>query len=120
MFEALRRNGEDELERSLRALWFCGIAAGIPISSLLLREALLRTYLHDAERRYIVKNMGYSFGFLPVILGRMQLLIETAITTVVPVVVKPRLGSAHGMARLWGVVLGASVIGAFAVARFLY
>ncbi|MCK0149499.1 formate/nitrite transporter family protein [Marivita sp. S6314] len=118
MFEAIRRSGEEELERPMRALWYSGIAAGILISFSVLGEAVLRAYLPDADWRYIVENAGYTFGFLLVILGRMQLFTENTITTVVPVMIHPTRSAFGRTARLWGIVLIANVIGAFAVAAF--
>ena len=38
IFEAIRRSGEEELERPMSALWFSGIAAGILISFSVLAE----------------------------------------------------------------------------------
>ena len=119
VFEAVRRNGYEELERPKRALLFSGVAAGILISFSVLGEALLRAWLPDAEWRYIIENMGYTFGFLLVILGRMQLFTENTITTVTPVLVSRSLSMAGQMAALWGIVLAANVVGAFAVASFL-
>ena len=119
VFEAVRRNGEEELLRPNRALLFSGIAAGILISFSVLGEALLRSWLPDAEWRYVVENMGYTFGFMLVILGRMQLFTENTITTVAPVLISGSGAGAWRMVELWALVLGANVIGAFGVAAFL-
>ncbi|MEO1138164.1 MAG: formate/nitrite transporter family protein [Pseudomonadota bacterium] len=118
IFESIRRNGEEELERPARALWYSGIAAGILISFSVLAEALLRAHLPETEWRYIIENMGYSIGFILVIMGRMQLFTENTITTVVPVLMRPCWDVFLRTARLWGVVLIANVIGAFCVASF--
>ncbi|MFP7673842.1 formate/nitrite transporter family protein [Marivita sp. S0852] len=118
IFEAIRRSGEEELKRPMRALWYSGIAAGILISFSVLGEALLRSHLPDSEWRYVIENAGYTFGFLLVILGRMQLFTENTITTVVPVVINPSKSAFRRTARLWSVVLIANVVGAFAVATF--
>ncbi len=118
IFESVRRNGEEELARPNRALWFSGIAAGILISFSVLGEALLRALLPDAEWRYILENMGYTFGFLLVILGRMQLFTENTITTVAPVLVQKTTSCLWRMTELWILVLAANVVGAFAVATF--
>ncbi|WP_299297609.1 formate/nitrite transporter family protein [uncultured Tateyamaria sp.] len=119
IFEAIRRNGEEELERPNRSLWFSGIAAGILISFSVLGEALLRARLPDAEWRYIIENMGYTFGFLLVILGRMQLFTENTITTVAPVLVQRSRACLIRTVELWTIVIAANVIGAFVVATFL-
>lgn len=119
IFETIRRTGEEELHRPIRTLFWSGVAAGILISFSVLGEAYIRAYLPDAEWRWLVENLGYSLGFLLVILGRMQLFTENTITTVVPVVIEPTPKAFGKMLNLWGTVLLANVIGAFAIATFL-
>lgn len=119
IFESVRRNGQEELERPKRALMFSGIAAGILISFSVLGEALLRARLPEGDWVYVFENMGYTFGFLLVILGRMQLFTENTITTVAPVLVTRSWHVAGQMAALWAIVLAANVVGAFMVAGFL-
>ena len=116
VFETIRRNGEEELERPMRALWFSGIAAGLLISFSVLGESILRAYLPDAPWRFIVENAGYSLGFLLVILGRMQLFTENTITTVVPVTLNPTKQAFGRTIRLWATVLAANVVGAYLIA----
>jgi formate/nitrite transporter FocA (FNT family) len=119
IFETIRRNGEEELARPVRALFWSGVAAGILISFSVLGEAYLRASLPDTETRYLIENLGYSLGFLLVILGRMQLFTENTITTVVPVMIAPGADGLFKTARLWSIVLFANVIGAFVIASFL-
>ena len=114
--EVIRRDGEEEMARPLSALFWSGVAAGILISLSVLGESIFRTYLPDAPWRYLVENVGYSFGFIVVILGRMQLFTENTITTVLPVMTAPNRRNWICAARLWGAVLGSNVVGAFAVA----
>jgi formate/nitrite transporter FocA (FNT family) len=118
LFEVIRRDGEEELTRPYRSLAYSGVAAGMMISMSVLGEAIFRTYLPDARWSYLVENLGYSLGFLVVILGRMQLFTENTITTVLPVIADPRRRLLMAMLRLWGIVLAANVIGAFAIAAF--
>lgn len=118
VFETIRRNGEEELARPMKALLFSGIMAGLLISFSVLGESILRAYLPDAPWRFIVENAGYSLGFLLVILGRMQLFTENTITTVVPVTLRPSRDAFVRTIRLWGTVLGANVVGAFLIATF--
>jgi len=119
IYEVIRRDGVEELERPLRSLVWSGIAAGVLISFSVIGEAILRTYLPKAEWSYLIENMGYSFGFLLVILGRMQLFTENTITTVLPLMAQPSWFTLRCVARLWAVVLAANVVGAFAIAALM-
>lgn len=119
IFEVIREEGEEELERPNASLFWSGIAAGILISLSVLGEAIFRTYLPPADWAYLVENLGYSLGFLAVILGRMQLFTENTITTVLPVVQDRSLTLLKRMCVLWMIVLGANVIGAFLVATLM-
>ncbi|SFR55022.1 formate/nitrite transporter family protein [Litoreibacter janthinus] len=116
IFEVVRREGEEELERPIRSLMWSGVAAGIMISLSVLGEGIFRTYLPDAPWRHLLENLGYSLGFLVVILGGMQLFTENTITTVLPLMSRPSLRMLGRVARLWAVVLMANVVGAFAIA----
>ncbi len=116
VYEVIRRDGEEELARPWRSLVWSGIGAGILISFSVLAEAILRTYLPDAPPSYLIENIGYTFGFLLVILGRMQLFTENTITTVLPLMVDFSGKMVLRIARLWGIVLGANVVGAFGIA----
>ncbi len=120
LFEIIRRSGQDELERSLLSLWWSGIAAGLSIGFSVLTPAMLRRYLPaDQVWTPIVSQLGYSVGFVIVILSRQQLFTENVITAVVPVMAKSRLRNLAMMLRLWIVVLVANVVGAIFFAAFL-
>lgn len=116
IYEVIRREGEEELGRTKRSLFWSGIAAGILISLSVLGEAVFRTYLPDTPQRFLIENLGYSLGFLAVIMGRMQLFTENTITTVLPIMRRRTWYALGCMLRLWAIVLGANVIGAFAAA----
>lgn len=121
IYEVIRREGEEELHRSTRALLWSGIAAGMMISFSVVGEAIFRTYLPDQPSSFLIENLGYSLGFLIVIIGRMQLFTENTIVTVLPVIHDPSAENLGRLARLWALVLAANVIGAFAVAYlFVY
>ncbi len=116
LYEVVRRQGLEELERPGSALFWSGIAAGIAISASYLGEAIFRTYLPDAPYRFLIENLGYTIGFVIVILGRMQLFTENTITTVLPLLRDPSKAMFTAIARLWAIVIFANVIGAFLVA----
>ena len=118
IYEVIRREGEEELERSNRSLIWSGLAAGLMMSFSVLGEAVFRTYLPDAPQSYLIENIGYSFGFLLVIMGRLQLFTENTITTVFPFLDDFRLG--WSTLRLWSIVLMANVVGAFIAAFVMH
>ncbi|MEM6891210.1 MAG: formate/nitrite transporter family protein [Pseudomonadota bacterium] len=120
IYEIIRREGEEELARTNRSLIWSGVAAGLMMSFSVLGEAIFRTYLPDVRHAYLIENIGYSFGFLLVIMGRLQLFTENTITTVFPVLANPKLAVFLSTLRLWGIVLLANVAGAFAAALMMH
>ena len=120
IYEVIRRDGEEELERPMPSLIWSGLAAGILISLSVLGEGILRQHLpQDMAGRYLIENFGYSFGFLVVIFGRMQLFTENTITTVLPVLARQSRKALSAMLRLWAVVLTANVVGALLAALMM-
>lgn len=119
IYEVIRRDGEEELTRPAASLVWSGIAAGILISFSVLGEAILRTYLPPTRGSFLIENIGYSLGFLVVILGRMQLFTENTITTVLPVMKRKSLACLASMLRLWAIVLTANIVGAFIAGYFM-
>lgn len=119
IYEVIRRDGQEELDRPLNSLIWSGLAAGVLISFSVLGEAYLRTYLPDADWRPLVENFGYSFGFLLVILGRMQLFTENTITTVMPLSIQRFHEGFRRILALWSTVLAANIVGALAAAVFI-
>jgi len=79
-------------------------------------ENLSQKLIFEVDWRYLIENLGYSLGFLVVILGRMQLFTENTITTVLPVMHTPTPAMLGRTVSLWSIVLAANVMGAFAVA----
>lgn len=118
IYEVVRRDGDEELQRPTNSLVWSGLAAGILISFSVLGEAVIRNSLPDVEWRYLIENVGYSFGFLLVILGRMQLFTENTITTVLPLAAERTRACLIRVLRLWTIVMTANVIGAAIAAAF--
>lgn len=113
VYEIIRNEGEGELSRTFSALWWSGLAAGISIGFSFLIEAMLAAHLPDFEWKEIISKLGYSVGFLIVILGRQQLFTENTLTAVLPVITRRKLDWFFGLFRLWGIVLVANVAGCF-------
>ncbi|HLM68723.1 MAG TPA: formate/nitrite transporter family protein, partial [Longimicrobium sp.] len=78
--EIIRRQGEHELTRTNAALAWSGLAAGLAMGFSLVAQGILREYLPDAHWRPLVTSLGYSVGFLIVILGSQQLFTENTLT----------------------------------------
>jgi formate/nitrite transporter FocA (FNT family) len=119
LFEIIRRNGQEEIERPMESLWWSGLVAGLSIGFSVLTPAMLRRYLPQGEWTQIISQLGYSVGFVIVILSRQQLFTENVITAVVPVMAKLNLRNLLLMLRLWAVVLLANLAGTNLFAIFL-
>lgn len=119
IFEAIRREGEHELERGFSALWWSGVAAGLAISLSVLCMGFLASILPHAAWTPGITNLGYTVGFLIVILGRMQLFTENTITPILPLFLAPTALNFYHTARLWGIVFSANMVGCAAAALVL-
>src|SRR5579884_782323 len=118
IYEVVRRQGDEEMERPAISLWWSGVAAGASMSFSLLAQSALEAHLPDAGWKPLVANMGYTVGFLMVVLGRQQLFTESTITVVLPVLKDFSAKNVLNMARLWAIVLAANLIGTLFAAVF--
>src|SRR3954454_9875774 len=116
VYEAIYSEGRDELQRGSGSLFFSGLAAGLSMGFSLASEGLLRAYLPDAPWRPLIAKLGYSVGFLIVVLGRQQLFTENTLTVVLPVLRRRAWWVVRKMIRLWSIVLLANLIGALGIA----
>lgn len=110
--EAIRIEGEDELKRPSSALAWSGLAAGLSMGFSLVGEGLLRSRLPDAPWRPLITKLGYSIGFLVVILGRQQLFTENTLTPVLPLLYRRNRQVLANVLRLWAVILFSNLLGA--------
>ena len=114
--EVIRKEGVENLRRAPSALAWSALAAGLAMGFSLVSEGLLRAHLPDAPWRPLVTKLGYSVGFLIVVLGRQQLFTENTLTPVLPLLSKPDGSTALRLLRLWGIVLAGNLVGAAAFA----
>lgn len=112
VYKAVLKEGEDELERSTFALAWSGLAAGLSMGFSLVSEGLLRSRLPDAPWRPLITKLGYSMGFLIVVLGRQQLFTENTLTAVLPLLQHRNVATLLKVLRLWIVVLACNLLGA--------
>src|SRR3954451_21139733 len=109
VYEAIRTEGNDELARSTAALAWSGIAAGLSMGFSLVAQGLLRAHLPDATWSALLWQLGYTMGFLVVVLGRQQLFTENTLTAIIPLLAPaaegdPPRAKVANVARLWAVV----------------
>jgi formate/nitrite transporter FocA (FNT family) len=116
--EIVRRQGIEELERPVASLLWSGISAGLAIGLSLLGKAVMETAVPEGAWTPLLQALGYSIGFVVVILGRMQLFTESTLSAVLPLATEMTGYNLARTLRLWGVVLFANLIGTFAFAGF--
>ncbi len=113
VYEIIRQEGAEELERPAASLWWSGIAAGLAISTSVYCEAFIHNHLPDTTWRPLIENFGYCVGFVIVILGGFQLFTEQTVTAVLPLLAKPTAHNLACTARLWVIVFLANMVGTF-------
>lgn len=109
--EQIRQEGEKELERDGLALLFSAIAAGLSMGASLMAKGIFQVNLEGVPGAFILENLGYTFGFIIVIMARQQLFTENTVTAVLPIMHKPSGSNLLLLLRLWGIVLGGNLIG---------
>ena len=116
LHEIIRLQGDMELERSIAALFWSALAAGLTMGLSLMGMGLLNSRLPDGDGFKVIASFGYCAGFLAVILSRQQLFTENTLTAVLPIMSKPTLNNFGRLLRLWAVVLVGNLIGTLLVA----
>ena len=117
--QVIREEGERELERPAAALLCSALAAGLSMGFSLVARGLLHTYMPNTLWRPLVEGFGYSLGFLIVVLGRQQLFTENTLTVIIPLLAHFNRETFMKVARLWGLVLLANLVGAFLFALLI-
>ncbi len=119
IYEIVRRHGEEEIQRPVTSLWWSGVAAGLSISFSLLAQAVLRSYLPSTPWAEGISSLGYSVGFLMVVLSRQQLFTENTVTVVLPVMTDFTWVNIGRLGRMWTIVFLANMVGTLVAALFI-
>lgn len=118
--EAIRVEGEIELNRTFFALACSALAAGLSMGFSLIGKGVIHYYLPaTAFWSPLVDSLGYSLGFLIVILGRQQLFTENTLTVILPLLTHFDKHTILRVLRLWGIVLLGNMVGAFLLATLV-
>ena len=118
IFKIIRQEGEEELARSFRALAFSALAAGIFVSFSFLFRSVFHLHMANSQFEPLISSLGYTVGFLLVILGRMQLFTENPITTIIPLLSEWSFSRLFKVIRLWSTVFLFNIIGTTIAAIF--
>lgn len=113
LHEVIRKEGEEELERTVTGLALSGLASGLSMGTSLMMMGLLQAALPDTPWRHLITSFGYTVGFLIVVLGRQQLYTENTLTPVLPFLAAPKGETLGRVLRLWAVVLATNLLGAY-------
>lgn len=108
-----------EMERSASAIFASGLLAGlgvcVSVFLIAVFDALAGPDTAPVVRRFFVGN-AYAAGFLLVIFARADLFTEYTTISLLPVMLGR--STVRSLARLWGIVYAANVVGALAGATF--
>lgn len=116
--EVVRREAQKELDRSPAALAWSGLAAGLGMGFSMVAEGVLRAALPDEPWRPLIAKIGYSVGFLIVILGSQQLFTENTLEPMVPLLHDRTREQLNKVLRLWGIVFLTNIVGTLAFSLF--
>lgn len=117
IYERVKREAAEELDRPIAALAFSGVFAGATVGFGPLASAAAAVMLAGHGHARLIGAVFFPIGFIVVIIGRAQLFTENTLYPVTLVLDERR----HLLAtlRLWGVVLAANLIGVVLFALLL-
>lgn len=118
VYEIVRQEGQEQMERPPVSLWWSGLTAGLSISFSLLTQAMLKLHLPDTPWTPLIGSFGYCVGFLMVVLARQELFTETTITVILPILAQPSRRNIFLGFRMWAIVLAANIVGTLISAAF--
>lgn len=112
--ETIQLQGDAELGRRSGGLFLSAVAAGLTLGFSMVARAVIETHLAGARWAPLLGGLGFSLGFVFIIFARQQLFTENTVVPIVPLLRRASL--AGNVARLWGVVLVANLLGALVFA----
>lgn len=117
--ETIRAEGEQELERRWWAIVLSGLAAGLSMGLSLIVQGEFHALISDEATRRLVDPLGYTVGFLVVVLGRQQLFTENTLTPILPLLHNRDLRTLGSVLKLWSLVLASNIAGTWVVGSVL-
>jgi formate-nitrite transporter family protein len=114
IYESVKRDAAEELARPIPALAFSALFAGATLGFSGLAAAAATSLAGASDGAELFGALFYPIGFVAAIVGRAQLFTENTLYPLTLVLDERK----HLVVtlRLWGVVLAANLVGAFAFA----
>lgn len=109
IYESVKQDAAEELERRPRALAFSGLFAGATIGFSGLAAAAAIVAVGHGHHAELVGAVFYPIGFIAAIVGRAQLFTENTLYPVTLVLEERRY--LLPTARLWAIVFATNVLG---------
>jgi len=119
IFETIRREGEETYERASASLFWSAVAAGGSMTFSMITMGVLIAHMPDTPWRHLVASLGYTVGFLIVILGRQQLFTENTLTPLLPIFYEPKAWRFAQLARLWALIFVGNLVAACAASALV-
>lgn len=117
--ETIRAEGESELDRRWWAILISGFAAGLSMGLSLIVQGEFHAFASSETARHLFAPLGYTAGFLVVVLGRQQLFTENTLTPMLPLLHHRDRDTLMQVLRLWSLVLIANLVGTWAIGAVL-
>jgi formate-nitrite transporter family protein len=110
IYQRVKQDGAEELDRPAAALAFSGLLAGATIGFSGLTAAAATALLPKTATSELVAAVFYPVGFIAAIVGRAQLFTENTLYPVT--VVLDDRNHLQATLRLWAIVLASNLAGA--------
>ncbi|HZU39751.1 MAG TPA: formate/nitrite transporter family protein, partial [Solirubrobacteraceae bacterium] len=114
IYDRVKRDAAEELERPIPALAFSGLFAGATVGFSGLAAAAATALVGRGSGAHLAGALVYPVGFVATIIGRAQLFTENTLYPLTLVLDEHK--HVRSTLRLWVVVLAANLLGALAFA----
>lgn len=109
--EHIRQDGEKRAGTRRNGTTVVSHCGGSVDGRFITGKGIFHVELEGVPGSFLLENLGYTFGFIIVIMARQQLFTENTVTAVLPVMQKPTMSNVGLLMRLWGVVLLGNILG---------
>ncbi len=112
-YERLLSEGHERLDRPLLPLISTGLLGGVDVAVGVLLYLVVKTETGNS----LLASMGFTVGFVALLLANSELFTENFLVPVISVAAKN--GTLVQLIRLWAVTLGANLVAGFAMAGMI-